>query len=154
MRTSKKGIDIICEIESFRSHPYPDGEGVPTIGFGSTYYKDGRHVKLSDPPITESQAHELMAYSLQKIEQAVEDAVRADLTQNQFDALISLTYNIGIHAFETSTLLRLLNTRDVDMNIVASQFTRWNKDNGKVSHGLVNRRAVEKMLFLTPDKMQ
>ena len=83
---------------------------------------------------------------LKRFEKTVNDLVKVPLTQNQFDALVSLTYNIGTGAFEKSTLLKKLNTGDYQG--AADQFTVWNKGGGKVLQGLVNRRAKEKEVFL------
>ena len=82
---------------------------------------------------------------LKRFEQAVTAAVNVPLNQNQFDALVSLSYNIGIGAFKNSTLLKLLNASDY--HAASDQFDVWIKAGGKTVQGLVNRRAVEKLLF-------
>ena len=94
---------------------------------------------------TEAQAKEYMAHDLKKFESAVNTAVVVPINQNQFDALVSLAYNIGIKAFKNSTLLKKLNVGDI--RGAAAQFDVWNKAGGKVMQGLVNRRAVERKLF-------
>ena len=86
-----------------------------------------------------------MTYDLKKFESAVNTAVVVPINQNQFDALVSLTYNIGIKAFKNSTLLKKLNVGDI--RGAAAQFDVWINDGGKVVQGLVNRRAVERKLF-------
>lgn len=88
-----------------------------------------------------------MQFDLKRFEQAVSRAVQVPLSQNQFDALVSLAYNIGINAFQNSTLLKRLNT--LDYIAAAQQFDVWIKAGGKTVQGLVNRRAVEKDLFLS-----
>ena len=86
-----------------------------------------------------------MAHDLKKFESAVNSAVTVPINQNQFDALVSLTYNIGTGAFKESTLLKKLNAGDC--RGASAQFVVWNKGGGKVMQGLVNRRAVERELF-------
>lgn len=148
MRISVAGINLIKEREGFRSHPYLDGGGVPTIGFGSTRYPDGRHVTMRDKPITRSQADELFVHTLGEYETTVNNCVRKPVTQPQFDALVSLCYNIGCGAFRLSTLVRMLNS-GFSTKACADQFLRWNKDNGKVVAGLTERREIEMKLFLS-----
>lgn len=87
------------------------------------------------------------AYDLMRFSQLVNRVVNVPLTQNQFDALVSLAYNIGPHAFEASTLLKKLNVGDY--YAAAEQFLRWDKSKGQILKGLVKRRAAEKKLFLT-----
>lgn len=146
MSTSSSGIDLICNFEGKRLFAYDDGVGVLTIGFGTTIYPNGIKVKKGDT-CTEAQAKAYMAHDLKKFELAVNSAVTADLNQNQFDALVSLAYNIGTNAFKNSTLVKKLNADD--FNGAANQFDVWNKAGGKVMQGLVNRRAKEKSLFLS-----
>jgi lysozyme len=112
-----------------------------TIGWGHT--KDvfmGQHC-------TEQQAERWFDEDTDEAERAVDLLVVAPLTQNQFDALVSFTYNLGRGNLATSTLLRLLNAKDYTG--AANQFPRWNKSKGIVLNGLVSRRADEKALFLT-----
>ena len=146
MMVSVAGIDQICEFEGLRLNAYDDGVGVWTIGFGTTIYPNGIKVKKGDT-CTEAQAKAYMTHDLKKFELAVNSAVTADLNQNQFDALVSLAYNIGTNAFKNSTLVKKLNADD--FNGAANQFDVWNKAGGKVMQGLVNRRAKEKSLFLS-----
>ena len=86
-----------------------------------------------------------MAHDLKKFESAVNSAVTVSINQNQFDALVSLAYNIGTGAFKESTLLQKLN--ESDYKSASAQFVVWNKGGGKVIQGLMNRRAVERKLF-------
>lgn len=147
MKTSKKGLDIIKEFEGFRAKPYLCSAGIPTIGYGSTFYDNGFKVKLSDQPISKEKALELFAKTLIKYEQAVEKAITVDISQNEFDACVSLCYNIGVTNFASSTLVKMINSGDAKLNI-AEQFLKWNKANGKVISGLTRRREAEKVLFL------
>lgn len=145
MHVSPSGIDLICNFEGKRLMAYDDGVGVWTIGFGTTIYPNGIKVKKGDV-CTEAQAKAYMAYDLKKFELAVNNTVNVSLNQNQFDALVSLAYNIGTNAFKNSTLVKMLNAGDI--RGAANQFDVWVKAGGKRMQGLVNRRAKEKALFL------
>ncbi|MFC2994952.1 lysozyme [Acinetobacter sichuanensis] len=140
--TSPAGIDLICSFEGLELKAYNDGVGVWTIGYGTTVI-NGVKVKKGDT-CTVEQAKKYMASDLKKFEAAV-NKVQVPLNQNQFDALVSLTYNIGIGAFADSTLLKKLNVGDYKG--AAAQFDVWVKAGGKRMQGLVNRRAVERKLF-------
>lgn len=145
MKISKVGIDLITSFEDTVLQAYDDGVGVWTIGIGTTIYPNGVKVKRGDT-CTSEQAKSYFAYDLKRFEAAVNGAVKVSLTQNQFDALVSLTYNIGEAAFKNSTLLKKLNAKDYAG--AADQFLRWNKGGGKVLKGLVRRREAERALFL------
>lgn len=145
MHVSPSGIDLICNFEGKRLMAYDDGVGVWTIGFGTTIYPNGIKVKKGDV-CTEAQAKAYMAYDLKKFELAVNNTVNVSLNQNQFDALVSLAYNIGTNAFKNSTLVKMLNAGDY--RGAANQFDVWVNAGGKRMQGLVNRRAKEKALFL------
>ncbi|MEJ5205238.1 lysozyme [Acinetobacter junii] len=142
---SKTGIDLISSFEGIRLNAYDDGVGVWTIGIGTTIYPNGVKVKKGDK-CTLEQAKEYFAHDLKSFEKTVNDSVKVPLSQNQFDALVSLTYNIGSAAFKNSTLLKKLNAKDHQG--AADQFLRWNKGGGKVMKGLVRRREAERALFL------
>ncbi|WP_048331013.1 lysozyme [Bizionia psychrotolerans] len=146
MKTSIEGLNLIKKYESFRNHPYLCPSEIPTIGFGNTYYEDGTKVKLSDSPITIKQAETLLKSTVKKFEEGVNDLVEVDLNQNQFDAIISFVYNIGLGAFEDSTLLKRINNNPEDEDI-KYQFSRWNKADGKILKGLKRRRNEEAFLY-------
>lgn len=145
MHISPSGIDLICNFEGKRLTAYDDGVGVWTIGFGTTVYPNGIKVMKGDT-CTEAQAKTYMAHDLKKFEATVDKAVTVQLNQNQFDALVSLAYNIGTNAFSKSTLVKKLNANDI--RGAADQFDVWVNAGGKRMQGLVNRRTVEKALFL------
>lgn len=148
MKTSKKGLELIKEFEGLSLKPYLDVVGVATIGYGSTYYEDGRLVTMEDEPITEERATELLQYTTDKIFGSfVNKVVKVEINQNQFDALVSFAYNLGNQSLKESTLLRHLN--DGNYEDAANQFTRWVRAGGKVLAGLVRRREAEKELFLS-----
>jgi len=146
MVVSLFGVDLICGFEGKRLVAYDDGVGVWTIGFGTTVYPNGIKVKKGDT-CTEAQAKAYMTHDLKKFESAVNNAVTVLLNQNQFDALVSLAYNIGTNAFSKSTLVKKLNANDY--RGAADQFDVWVNAGGKRMQGLVNRRAKEKALFLS-----
>ena len=148
MKISEKGLNLIKKYEGFSSKPYMCPANVPTIGYGSTYYPNGTKVKLSDDSISEDEATQILEYIAQKdFGSAVNKFVIVELTQNQFDALVSFAYNIGRTAFENSTLLKLLNRGEYEA--AAEQFEKWNKSGGKVLSGLTKRRFDEQKLFLS-----
>ena len=146
MAVSPFGVDLICGFEGKRLTAYDDGVGVWTIGFGTTVYPNGIKVMKGDT-CTEAQAKTYMAHDLKKFEATVNKAVTVQLNQNQFDALVSLAYNIGTNAFSKSTLVKKLNANDI--RGAADQFDVWVNAGGKRMQGLVNRRAREKALFIS-----
>lgn len=146
MTVSAKGIDLICSFEGLRLTAYDDGVGIWTIGFGTIKYPNGVRVKRGDT-CTLEQAKSYMRCDLIEFEHTVNSLVKVPLNQNQFDALVSLTYNIGSGAFKSSTLLKKLNLSDYKG--AADQFDVWVNAGGKRMQGLANRRAKEKSLFLS-----
>lgn len=143
---STNGMELLAEFEDLRLNAYLDSAGIPTIGFGTIQYPNGKKVKMGDK-ITKEQALEYKKYDLHRFEKAVNEYVKVPLTQNQHDALVLLSYNIGTNALKNSTLLKKLNNKDY--NGAAEQFLVWNKAGGKKVQGLVNRRQKEKQLFST-----
>ena len=144
MKIAQAGKSLIQSFEQCRLSAYPDpgtgGEPI-TIGWGHT-----GGVKLGDT-CTQEEADSWFATDLASFEDCVNDALEKEPTQNQFDALVSLAYNIGCKAISGSTLVRLLNSGDIDG--AASQFARWNKAGGKVMNGLTRRREAERALFVS-----
>ena len=146
MIVSKNGLDLIKEFESFKSKPYLCPSGIPTTGFGSTYYPDGKKVTLQDKEITEEKAFEILEYIANKdFGSNINKVVKVGLNQNQFDALVSFAYNIGNGNFNSSTLLRWLNQGNYKE--ASMQLLRWDKSKGIVLNGLTKRRKSEKALF-------
>ena len=142
MNVSEKGIDLIKQFEGCRFAAYKCPGGVWTIGYGHT----GIDVS-PDLEITQQEAERLLKSDLIIHCNNVEKLVKVPLNQNQFDALVSLEYNIGYGAFKNSTLLKLLNEKKYKE--AAEQFERWKYEGGKVLAGLVRRREKEKALFLS-----
>jgi len=114
MTISPFGLAIIKYFEGFRAEPYLCSAGVPTIGYGSTYYEDGTKVTLDDEPITEEDATILLEQTVNdEYSITVDEGVLVDVNQQQFDAMVSLTYNIGSGAFLGSTLLEHCNREEI-----------------------------------------
>ena len=146
MIVSKNGLDLIKEFESFKSKPYLCPSQKATIGFGSTYYPDGKKVTLQDKEITEEKAFEILEYIANKdFGSNINKVAKVPLNQNQFDALVSFAYNIGNGNFNSSTLLRWLNQGNYKE--ASMQLLRWDKSKGIVLNGLTKRRKAEKALF-------
>ncbi|MGD1824861.1 Phage-related lysozyme (muramidase), GH24 family [Chromobacterium violaceum] len=143
MKTNAAGISLIKQFEGVRLAAYQDMVGVWTIGYGHT----GPDVKAG-MTITQQQADQLLAADLEKFETGVRKAVIVPLNANQFSALVSFSYNLGLGNLRSSTLLRLLNKGDYEG--AAAQFPRWNRAGGQAVPGLTRRRKAEQALFLTP----
>ncbi len=143
MRTSEKGIEFIKFSESAGGpllKAYPDSGGVWTIGYGHT-----KGVKKGDQ-ITAFMADEYLKDDLRDSERAVEQYVTSSINQNQFDALVSFTFNLGPGNLKSSTLLKRVNADPNDPDI-ALQFQRWVYCNGVVLKGLVKRREREAAMY-------
>lgn len=117
-------ISLIRGFEGFRTRPYLCPAGVPTIGYGSTYYEDGRRVSLQDTPITQEEAIRLLYHQMGPIAKYVDTYTRDDITQHQFDALGDFIYNFGPGRLKTSRLLKKVNANPNDTTIRDS-FMAW-----------------------------
>lgn len=145
-KTGTAGIELIKKFEGFMSKPYKCPAGIPTIGYGATFYPDGKKVTMSDKAITEAEGTALLASMLTKFEQYVDSYCIDTITQNQFDALVSFCYNLGPANLKASTLLKKVNLNPNDETIRA-EFMKWTKAGGKVLKGLVTRRTAEADLY-------
>lgn len=141
MRISEKGINLIKRFEGLRLEAYLDSVDVPTIGYGHT-----RGIKLGQT-ITQEQADAFLEEDIHEFELAIQRLVHVNLTQNQFDALVSFTFNLGIGSLKQSTLLKKLNAGDITG--AANEFNRWVYAGGKKLTGLVKRRAAERLMFIS-----
>lgn len=152
MQLSKQGLTLIAQFEGFRPKPYLDAVGVPTIGYGNTYYLDGRKVKMTDKPISRDEALQLKLDIINKdfapvVNRLLEKEIKSgQITQNMFDALISLAYNIGIGNLSKSSVIRHLKAGNKQQ--AGDAFLMWNKAKGRVLNGLVRRRKREREVFL------
>jgi lysozyme len=140
-------LSIIKKYEGLKLEAYICPANVPTIGFGSTFYPDGRRVKLGDK-ITLKEAESILLHDIKRFEKEVLNAVKIEITNNQLSALISFVYNVGASAFRKSTLLKKVNANPTDITI-HNEFMRWTRAGGKVLPGLVKRRAEESKLYFT-----
>ncbi|VAE55435.1 glycoside hydrolase family protein [Enterobacter hormaechei] len=146
MQTSEKGIALIKQFEGCKLTAYQDSVGVWTIGYGWTQPVDGKPIRAG-MTIKQETAERLLKTGLVSYESDVSRLVKVGLTQGQFDALVSFTYNLGARSLSTSTLLRKLNAGDYAA--AADEFLRWNKAGGKALNGLTRRREAERALFLS-----
>ena len=153
MKTSENGLKLIQEFESFVNAPYLDSARVWTIGYGSTYYPNGKPVTGRDKPITREYAETIQRNVISKdFEPVINDLLKKEIasgfiTQNMYDAIISLAYNIGVSGFKRSSVLKLL--KQGDKRNAGNAFLLWNMAGGKVLRGLVRRRERERKLFLS-----
>jgi lysozyme len=147
MKISEEGKLLIAKWEGVRLKAYLCSAKRVTIGFGNTQYENGMLVRMGDT-ITIDRAYKLFDNIIQYFEKNLSKQVKKPLTQNQIDSLLSLSYNIGIGAFNKSTLLKLVNVNPNDPNI-RSEFMKWNKIKGVVSDGLTNRRKNESVVYFT-----
>ena len=145
-KLSQEGINLIKRFEGLRLEPYKCAAGVPTIGYGNTFYENGKKVTLKDVAITENRAEDLLRNSLNKFEQYVDSYCIDTITQCQFDALVSFCFNLGPANLKSSTLLKKVNTNPNDETIRA-EFLKWTKAGGRTLKGLVTRRTVEADLY-------
>jgi lysozyme len=149
MKTSDKGIAFIAQWEGFSPTAYMDDHDGWTIGYGHLIKPSENH--LINATLTKEQALALKKQDVGIAEAAIRGQVSAPLNQNQFDALVSLIYNIGSGQFSGSTVKRRINSYDTKENITEA-WQRWNKDDGKVVQGLINRRKAETDLFNSVDE--
>lgn len=143
MNISKEGIALIKKFEGCELEAYKCAAGVWTIGYGHT--KDVKEGEV----ITKEEAESMLVHELQEYCNDVDIAVKVDLKQNEFDALVSWTYNLGPTNLNSSTMLRVLNEGKHDD--VPTQIKRWNKAGGEVLKGLVRRRNAEALMFKGKD---
>lgn len=146
IKIGQAGIDLIKKFEGFRSKPYKCPAGVPTIGYGATFYPNKKKVTMADPEISEVEASELLENMLDRFEQYVDSYCTDSITQNQFDALVSFCYNLGPANLKASTLLKKVNLNPNDPTIRA-EFMKWTKAGGRTLKGLVTRRTAEADLY-------
>jgi lysozyme len=139
--TNQAGLELIKSFEGLYLTSYLCPANVWTIGWGSTGPDIGPNMTW-----TKEQAEARLRFDLEVFEKGVEAVITVPVTDNQFSAMVSLSYNIGISAFRKSTLLKLLNSKDYQG--AADQFLRWNKAGGKELAGLTRRRNAERELFL------
>lgn len=144
MRTSIKAIDLIKQYEGCELKVYKDSKDFLTVGYGHKILPQDR-LKLNQT-ITQEQADSFLAFDLARTEAGVDRLLHVDVTDNQFDALVSFAFNIGVGALERSSLLNNLNTKR--FTTAADELLQWNHSGGVVVKGLLLRRTAERSLFL------
>ena len=147
-KISENGIKILKAFEAFRSKPYLDKAYVPTIGWGTIRYPSGVRVTLKDDEITQKQADLCFLHDVANFEENVDALTIDNLNQNQFDMLVSFTYNLGAGALKRSTLLKKINQNPNDLSI-KDEFTKWIYADGIPSKGLLNRRNKEASIYFS-----
>ena len=150
MRCNQAGIDLICEFEGFYSKPYLCPANVPTIGYGTTIYPDGKKVALSDSPITKEQAKEYLAHDLKKEEDNLNEITKKlgiTLNENQFSALISFAYNLGFGKISSPSSTVNRGLKSGDHALTCHGMSLYNRAAGKVMRGLTRRRSAEIELY-------
>lgn len=148
MRLNNSGYLLITEFEGFSAKPYLCPAKIPTIGYGNTYYSDGKRVTMLDKEITKVQAFEMFKTIADRFADKVNKLVTSPLNQNQFNALVSLAYNIGTGNFASSTILKKVNKNHNDTSIEL-EFKKWNKVNKKEVAGLTRRRLYESKVYFS-----
>ena len=146
MKISQNGLNLIEHYEGLRLFAYQDSIGLWTIGYGTTVYPNGKRVAKGDA-CTVEQADSYIRHDVDKFEKGVNDLVHVPLNQNQFDALVSFAYNLGLGNLGSSTLLKLVNKSQFDAAV--NEFQKWCRAGGKVVAGLTVRRKAESNLFKT-----
>lgn len=147
MKLNKAGIELLHEFEGLELESYLCPAGVPTIGYGNTRYESGRKVKLGES-ITKERAELLFNWWVDKFAIKVRKELKVTLNENQFSALVSFTYNVGIANLRSSTLLKKVNANPKDTTIFG-EFLKWKFAAGKASNGLIRRRQSEAELYFT-----
>ena len=142
MKLDNRGYMMICEFEGFSAKPYLCPAKLATIGYGNTFYRDGKKVTMVDPPITKIEAFDMFKDIADKFAKKVSSCVKTPIKQNQFNSLVSFAYNVGVANFMNSTLLKRVNANHNDLDI-RTQFLRWDKVGTKKLSGLTKRRIYE-----------
>ena len=140
-------LEIAAELckrfEGFRAKPYLCPAGIPTIGYGSTYYADGKKVTLNDSSISQEAANDLLMGELQHtyLPGVLKNCPILSTDERKCNAIVDFCYNLGVGRLQTSTLKRKINAQDWDG--AKEQLMLWTKGGGKVLPGLLKRRQVE-----------
>ena len=145
MEINKAGKDLIKKFEGCKLKAYKCPANVWTIGFGNTFYEDGTKVKEGDA-ITQERADELFDIIISDFVRMTDALVKSDVTENNFSALVSFTFNVGTGNLKKSTLLKKVNANPKDPSIKA-EFMKWTRANNVVLKGLVRRREAEAKLY-------
>jgi lysozyme len=147
MRLNSAGIKLLHDFEGLRLTSYLCPAGVWTIGYGNTFYEDGTPVR-SGQTITKERAEQLFLLVANRFASDVQNLLRRTLNENQFSAIVSFAYNVGIGNLRKSTLLRKVNANPRDTTI-RTEFLKWNKASGRELAGLTRRRQAEAVLYFS-----
>jgi lysozyme len=146
MKLDDNGYKLIQGFEGLSLVPYLCSAKVATIGYGATFYPSSKKVTMQDAPISLATAKWMFKETADKFAADVNKMIKANINQNQFNAIVSLAYNIGLAGLAKSSLLKKVNVNPNDTTITNS-FMIWNKAGGKVLNGLTKRRAIEAKLY-------
>jgi lysozyme len=145
MEVNKAGRDLIKQFEGCKLKAYKCPAGLWTISWGLTFYPDGTKVKEGDM-ITQQQAEDYFNEIVDDFAKGVDILVKSNVTANNFSAIVSFAFNVGMGNFRRSTLLRKVNANPKDPSIRA-EFMKWTRANNVVLKGLVRRREAEAKLY-------
>lgn len=145
MEINKAGKDLIKRFEGLKLKAYKCPAGLDTIGYGNTFYPDGTKVQPDDV-ITQERANELFDFIVEDFAKKIKPLIKQNISENNFSALVSFAYNVGIGNLKKSTLLKKVNANPKDPSISA-EFMKWTRANDKVLNGLVRRREAEAKLY-------
>ena len=148
MKLDDNGYELITDFEGLKLKPYLCSARIPTIGYGNTYYSDGKRVTLLDGEITQLEAFDMFKEIADRFALAVNRRLKKPVTQNQFNSLVSFAYNVGTGNFMSSTLLKKVNINPNDPSI-KTEFLKWNKASGQVVNGLTIRRNKEQINYFS-----
>jgi len=147
LKFSQDCINLIASCEGYKAAPYKDIVGIPTIGYGSTYYCDGTKVTLEDKAISKDYANQILLCNLNKnFLPCIQKTIKTNINQHMIDALGCFVYNIGCNAFAKSSLARNIND-EATPDVIKQSWMAWNHAGGNVVDGLTKRREKEISLF-------
>jgi lysozyme len=146
MKLDDVGYNLIKSFEGLSLVPYKCQAGISTIGYGATFYPSSKKVTMQDAPISLATAKWMLKETADKFAADVDKMIKANLNQNQFNAIVSLAYNIGLGGLAKSSLLKKVNANPSDPTI-RNSFLIWNKAGGRVLDGLTKRRTKEANLY-------
>ena len=146
MKLSNNGYKFIATQEGVKNTSYPDVKGIYTIGIGFIMI-NGKAV-TKGMSMSDDEIEKEFFVQITKYENCVNANVKSILNQNQFDSLVSFAYNLGCHALESSTMLKMINVNPADKGI-EKEFEKWCKAGGLVIKGLLNRRIAESKLYFS-----
>jgi lysozyme len=148
MKLDVNGYLLITKFEGFSATPYLCSAGIPTIGYGSTFYVDGAKVTMKDIAISETQALVMFKAIADEFAAKVLKLLKKTVNQHQFNTLVSFAYNCGLNNLGKSTLLKKVNINPDDPAI-RYEFLKWNKAKGKIIVGLTRRRNEEARIYFS-----